>query len=411
MSRAGRDAVPVAPSAGCGSPNPFLRYRQRLTASHLAREFGKTEEWFERLASAFDDAVAGVEGRGFTETPFRSQARLAARLGFEGNGQVWVKDETGSVSGSHKGRHLAGIMLALRVLEEARGRDAALRPPLAIASCGNAALAAAVVARAASWPLRVFVPRSANPRVLERLEALEAGITVCERQPGHSGDPCYHAFRQEVVKGAIPFCCQGPDNGLTLEGGETLAWEMLDTLGTQVLDALFVQVGGGALASSVARALRAAVAGGRLARLPRIYAVQTQGGYPLARAYDRVVEWLGVLRGHPAAITEAMTHARHHRSAFMWPWPSEPQSIAHGILDDETYDWAAVVEAMLLSGGRPVVVPEEALRAANEIGVDTTGICADHTGTAGLAGLLTQIETEPSLLTERVAVLFTGARR
>jgi hypothetical protein len=34
---------------------------------------------------------------------------------------------------------------------------------LAIASCGNAALAAAVVARAGGWPLTVFVPPDADP--------------------------------------------------------------------------------------------------------------------------------------------------------------------------------------------------------------------------------------------------------
>ena len=52
----------------------------------------------------------------------------------------------------------------------------------------------------------------------------------------------------------------------------------------------------------------------------------------------------------------------------MWPWESEPKSIATGILDDETYDWLAVVGGMLRSGGRPVVVYEERLAEANELG-------------------------------------------
>jgi hypothetical protein len=29
--------------------------------------------------------------------------------------------------------------------------------------------------------------------------------------------------------------------------------------------------------------------------------------------------------------------------------------VATGILDDETYDWRAVVEGMLTTGGRPLV--------------------------------------------------------
>ena len=57
-----------------------------------------------------------------------------------------------------------GLMLYLRVLETSRlrlGEDLRARR-LAIASCGNAALAAAVIARAADWPLDVFIPPDAE---------------------------------------------------------------------------------------------------------------------------------------------------------------------------------------------------------------------------------------------------------
>ena len=43
------------------------------------------------------------------------QPTLAAALGLAGD--LWIKDETVNVSGSHKGRHLMGAMLYLRVLE------------------------------------------------------------------------------------------------------------------------------------------------------------------------------------------------------------------------------------------------------------------------------------------------------
>ena len=42
--------------------------------------------------------------------------RLALRLGAE-PGAVWVKDETGNVGGSHKARHLVGILLHLLAAE------------------------------------------------------------------------------------------------------------------------------------------------------------------------------------------------------------------------------------------------------------------------------------------------------
>jgi len=95
----------------------------------------------------------------------------------------------------------------------------------------------------------------------------------------------------------------------------------------------------------------------------------------------------------------------------MWPWDVEPASIASGILDDETYDWFAVVRAMLASGGRPVIVDEATLVEANSLGRAATGIDADHTGTAGLAGLL-QLARDGHLAPgEQVAVIFSGIRR
>ena len=56
-----------------------------------------------------------------------------------------------------------------------------------------------------------------------------------------------------------------------------------------------------------------------------------------------------------------------HWSQLMTPWP-EPHSAADGILDDETYDWLAVIDVMRRSGGSPVVVPETAIARAHELG-------------------------------------------
>ena len=67
------------------------------------------------------------------------------------------------------------------------------------------------------------------------------------------GDPCVLRLREAVAAGAIPFSCQGPDNGLTIDGGRTLGYELADA--HVPLDHLVVQVGGGALASSVAQGL------------------------------------------------------------------------------------------------------------------------------------------------------------
>ena len=106
-----------------------------------------------------------------------------------------------------------------------------------------------------------------------------------------------------------------------------------------------------------------------------------------------------------------MAKAAAHRSAFMQPWEKVPKSVATGILDDETYDWRAVVEGMLLTGGQPLVVSEDVLVEANRLAVSTTAIPVDPTGSSGLAALLDMRRSGAIGDQDRVAVLFTGIQR
>ena len=189
----------------------------------------------------------------------------------------------------------------------------------------------------------------------------------------------------------MPFTCQGNENGLAIEGGETIAYEIVSDLAGTGLDHIVIQVGGGALASACAQGLREAVELGAIAREPRLHTVQTTGAHPLERAYAQVRAMLPGVDGagvgadagviSRAALERVLTAAAQHRSAYMWPWESEPRSIATGILDDETYDWRAVVGAMLTTGGQPLVVTEDRLAEANELAA-ATGIPADPTGLA-----------------------------
>jgi threonine synthase len=386
-------------------PNPFLAYRSLLHSYHLATAGGMADEEYHRLVAELDGAVCQVDGRGFQTTAFMRHDDLSSRLGFGTEGGVWIKDETGNVSGSHKARHMIGVAIHLEVAARLGLTGAGPAPTLAIASCGNAALAAAVVARAAGRDLEVFVPVDAEEPVLARLRDLGARITVCPREPGMTGDPTYHRLRKAIAAGALPFTCQGSENGLVVEGGETLGWEMVAA--GQHLDRVVVQVGGGALASSVVQSFREAAQLGAIARSPRIDTIQTRSAHPLERAYSKVVAAISA-GGQPKNV---LRHAATHRSDFMWAWEQTPRSVAHGILDDETYDWFAVVSGMVLTGGTSVVVDEALLEEANSIGRETTGIDVDHTGSSGLAGLMALIRGGSVGTEENVAVLFTGVKR
>ncbi len=354
-------------------PNPFVTYGPRMAWWAFARANGMTE--------AACVALARDVATGFTTTPLVRSNVLSERLGAD----VWVKDETGNVGGSHKGRHLAGALLHLRAAE-ALGLADRSRRPLAIASCGNAAIAAAVLAQRSEWPLEVFVPAWADAGVVRLLGSLGATVSRCERRPSDPpGDPAVLRFREAVADGAIPFGVQGPDNALGLDGGRTIGWELADV--DVEFDRVVVQVGGGAFA---------ACTGWGVGPVVRLDTVQAEGCAPLERAWRRAAE-AGVAAGELG----------RRWGELMTPWP-EPHSAADGILDDETYDWLGVFEVMQRSGGRPLVAPESLIVEAHDLGRQT-GIPVSVTGSAGLAGLLTAPGAPAA--GERVAVIFSGVAR
>ena len=375
--------------------NPFIRYRTQMAWWAFGRSRGMGDDELVGLVNDLDEWIEEVAGTGFAMTPLERADDLSASLDFVSYGGVWVKDQTVDVAGSQKARHLFSILLHLMIAERLglvpwTSEDE--RPPLAIASCGNAAIAAATLARAVDWPIDVFIPEWAGGAVVNTLEDLGARITRCSRADGGApGDPTVVRFRQAVSVGAIPFSVQGPENALCLDGGRTIGWEMAEQLramGIEALDAVFVQVGGGAFAASVSRGLDEA---GFSAPL---HAVQTAGCAPLARA------WHGARAEESPAV---------HWSRHMWPWETEPRSLADGILDDETYDWVADVEQLRITNGTVVVVDEAHVVAAADIGPRLVGIDASPTGTAGLAGLLAERTTFDAAA--RVAVIFSGIRR
>jgi threonine synthase len=361
-------------------PNPLVAYGPRMAWWAFGAANGMSEEALVALAH---EAAAG-----FVVTPFSAHD---LDLGRAAPTPVWVKDETGNIGGSHKSRHLAGILLHLRA-SEVVGGVAGARPLLAIASCGNAAVAAATLAQRAEWPLQVFVPDWAPSTVLTLIERLGAAVIVCpHRQEDPPGDPALLRFREAVTAGALPFTVQGPENALCLDAGRTLGWELADAVGTPegpaILDRAVVQVGGGALAACVGWGVGTKV---------RLDTVQAQGCAPLARAWWRAKDAGYAVAQVPARWQELMT-----------PW-EQPRSVADGILDDETYDWLADFAVMASSGGRPIVVREEAILRAAEVAA-STGIAVSATGTAGLAALLVA-DSRPAT-DESVAVVFSGVRR
>ncbi len=383
-------------------PNPFIRYRHLLHVYRAARRQGTSDDAYVARVRELDRRIAAIDGRGLTTTPGIEHADLASAVGIE---SLWVKNETENVAGSHKVRHLFGALLHLDLV----AKDESSR--LAIASCGNAALAAAVLAKAGGRDLQVFVPPHATPSVLRRLRELGVELVLCARAADDPpGDPCVLRYRDAVADGAFPFTVQGVENGTVIEGGTTLVYEVAEALLAAEApppDHAFVQVGGGALLSAFAQGARDLIRLGVWSKMPRLHAVQSHGSAPFARAFGRVRE--RILKR--ISVAETLAEAVQNRSEFMWPWEEEPKSVAAGILDDETYDWFQGVRALLDCGGDAVIVSEVELFDALRIVTDRTGISVCATGTAGVAGLLHQRDAGELWPEESALVILSGVKR
>ena len=148
---------------------------------------------------------------------------------------------------------------------------------IVVASGGNAGLANAYAATAIGVPATVFVPETASPAKLRRLEQYGAHVEV----RGQEYADAYDAATEHVARtGAIS--CHAYDQPEICAGAGTLGLELLDQLdglGREV-DTVVVAVGGGGLMAGVATAVegRARVVGVEPTNAPTFKGALEAGG-------------------------------------------------------------------------------------------------------------------------------------
>ena len=135
-----------------------------------------TDAQYVEMAEGLNAALQATGGASFTETPLVYHEPL----------NTFFKVEVNNAGQSHKARHLANAMLYLLAHRNTGDVDLGKRR-LAVASCGNAGLAAAEVAAAAEWPIDVCIPPDADEAVKRRLLDLApkgVAMLICDRS-GH----------------------------------------------------------------------------------------------------------------------------------------------------------------------------------------------------------------------------------
>ncbi len=210
------------------SPSPFVRFRRLLHPTGSGCAGGLSDDELRALdrAARRADRRASTD-TGFRTTPFARADELSDALGFSARGGVWIKDETGGVVG------LAQGAAPLRRAAAARGGRAARLDRRSSSPRRSRSRAAAtprsppaVVAAAASRRLRCSCRRTPS-RLCSSASARSArGSPSASGTPASLGDPTVARLRHAIADGALPFTCQGDLNGLAIEGGHTLGWEL-----------------------------------------------------------------------------------------------------------------------------------------------------------------------------------------
>lgn len=310
------------------------------------------------------------------DTPLHAPERLRDELGLPG---LFLKDDTCLPSASLKDRATAMAMADCARLGVEH---------VAAASTGNAAASLAVLAARAGIRTSIFVPAAAPAAKLAQLELHGADVVKVDG----TYDEAFDLSLERIAEhGWYSRNCA--HNPLLVEGKKTVAFELIDALGDDAPDAVFVPTGDGCIVSSVAKGLAELAAVGRLRSLPRVYGVQAEGAAPLARAWAAA--------GERAA---GMSAAEAHAAIAPVAPHTLADSISVGIPRNRLKAWTRVAA----TGGGFLSVPDAAILAAIRLLAEFAGVWAEPSGAAGMAGLVAARDAGIVGAGDRIAVLVTG---
>ncbi|MCQ2914559.1 MAG: pyridoxal-phosphate dependent enzyme [Alphaproteobacteria bacterium] len=426
----------------------FSVFREFTGSYQLALKFGKSAWWLEKVISLSNECKK-LSGIGFVRTSHCQADDLAKQIDIPA-GTLFVKNETEQMMGSHKARHLAGVIMHLETLREINKTE---RKPLAIFAKGNAVVSAAIIAKAAGYKLYAFVPENIDATAEAVLTNYGTTVVKVEQNETETEDSCFIRYQQALKEfDWIPFAYYGHEIWSAVEGAELLEYEFLfnQYLIDAPLDVQVVQVGGAGLANAIATASQLFKKLNIIRKLPRFYACQTTGCYPLAHSYFLVLRELGrrgIVTLHPElsvalesdfdatyilsnyllqikmtalviselapriseSINDAIKYIGHNRNEFFKSWLElNNNSSAQDAFDYKTYDGLGIVKAMLISGGFPIIVDDDSVLKAQEQIVQTTNPFVSLPGSVGLAGLKYMIDKKIVLKGERCGLIFTG---
>lgn len=298
-------------------------------------------------------------------TPVYEVERLAAELGIR---SLRVKDDGRMPTASFKDR--ASAVGATRAV----GLGARA---IACASTGNAACSLAGMAADLGVPAVIFVPASAPEAKVAQLAIYGATVLLVEGTYADAYDLCQRsvaAFPDLYNRNCVV-------NPYLVEGKKTCGLEIAEQTAGRVPDVVAVSVGDGCTIAGIWKGLSEMKRIGVIDLLPRLLGVQAEGARPIVDAFERGDERILPCEAHTVADSISVSHPRNAVKAL---------------------------RAVRASGGAMVAVPDEAILDMVPALARCSGVFAEPTAAAALAGVRAARERGLVTASDEVLAVVTG---
>jgi threonine synthase len=310
--------------ASCGGPL-FARYsRGRLDRDASSERSHSIWRWHEMMPI---EDPANIVSLGEGSTPLLRADRLGTAAGFS---DLWIKDEGNNPTGSFKARGLSAAVSKAKELGYAK---------IALPTAGNAGGAAAAYAAKAGMECHVFMPEDTPPVFRVECERYGARVTLV---PGLI-DACGKIVAERAPR-------EGWHDVSTLkepyrvEGKKTMGYELAESFGWELPDAILYPTGGGTGLIGMWKAFEEMEELGWVGKKrPRMISVQASGCAPIPKAL-----------AEGRAVSEKWENAETYASGLRVP---------------KAFADFLILRDIRASGGDAVAVGDDEMRrAADEIG-------------------------------------------
>jgi len=245
-------------------------------------------------------------------------------------------------------------------------------------SSGNAGSSLAAYCAAAGIGCRLYVPSAASSQKIRQAEAYGAEII---RVPGSRSD-VERSARKAWKNGKIYYASHAL-SPYFIDGTKTVAFEIADELGKNLPDHMVFTVGGGSLLLGAWKGFRELLEVGLIDRIPKLHCIQSESCMPVVVAFRK-----GMSRVKKVP---------------------ERETVAAGIRISKPARGDEILEVIRRTGGSAEAVADSEILNQQRLMATKSGIFAEPTSCAALAGLVRLREKGKIEADDAAVVPITGS--